>query len=679
MDKDALINRLASFGFHSQKHYTENAFSRNIGLLTQEEQDLLADVRIGIPGMGGVGGVHLITLTRTGVGRFSIADFDTFEAANANRQYGARIPDFGHSKLETMKREALSINPYLDIREFKEGVNPENLDEFLDGLSVVLDSLDYFAFDIRRKLFNRAREKGVYVITAGPMGFSSALLVFSPYEGMTFDEYFNISDDMAPTDCYIAFGIGLAPRPTHFRYVDFSKVDLDKQSGPSLHIACQLCSAMAATEALKIILKRGEVKPVPHYLQFDPYLAKLQAGKLLLGNRHPVQKLKIFIAKKMTEKKRERHHTETPALPQVTAEKTALREEVIRYLIRAGIQAPSGDNAQPWRFAYGEEQIDIYLDRNADTSFFNVAQTASLISLGAVIENITIAAGRNYLTATANLFPDTNTPDLVASIHLSERKTNDAILADSIFKRQTSRKPFKKRPLSPRLLSELENAAQQTEGARLHFITERGAIEKLGDLIFDIDRIRSEHRALHEHLHQMIRHTPKEAEQRRDGLPLKNLEAGLAGEMILKLTRPWPIMNLMNKAGLGKMIAHVSRQGIVNAGAAALLTMKGASPEAFIRGGQALERVWLTLTRKGLFMQPMTAVTLFYRRWQIEGGVHFTEAHNQRFPMLWEVYRSLFPQVDFAEESHIMLFRMGYGAGTCVNTYRKEIDDLMKK
>ena len=42
----------------------------------------------------------------------------------------------------------------------------------------------------RRRLFNRAREKGIYVVTAAPLGFSAALLIFAPHTGMSFDEYF---------------------------------------------------------------------------------------------------------------------------------------------------------------------------------------------------------------------------------------------------------------------------------------------------------------------------------------------------------------------------------------------------------------------------------------------------------------------------------------------------------
>ena len=62
--------------------------------------------------------------------------------------------------MEVMKEQTLSINPYLEIKEFHEGINDSNMDDFLEGVQVVIDGLDFFAFDIRRLLFNRAREKG---------------------------------------------------------------------------------------------------------------------------------------------------------------------------------------------------------------------------------------------------------------------------------------------------------------------------------------------------------------------------------------------------------------------------------------------------------------------------------------------------------------------------------------
>ena len=67
----------------------DDAFSRNIGWVTEWEQRALCDKTVAIAGMGGVSGAHLITLARLGVGAFHIADLDSFEIANINRQFGA--------------------------------------------------------------------------------------------------------------------------------------------------------------------------------------------------------------------------------------------------------------------------------------------------------------------------------------------------------------------------------------------------------------------------------------------------------------------------------------------------------------------------------------------------------------------------------------------------------------
>ena len=677
MDKNSLINKIKEFGLNTREEYMAEAFSRNIGLLTQAEQDKLANAKVAIPGMGGVGGVHLITMTRTGVGKFHIADFDVFEPVNVNRQFGARVPDFGRPKMEVMKEQALSVNPYLEIKEFPEEINASNIDDFLDGVQVVIDGLDFFAFDIRRLLFNRAREKGVYVITAGPLGFSSAMLIFSPHEGMSFDEYFNIVEGMAPQDQYLSFALGLAPRATHIKYMDLSRVDLESKAGPSLNIACQICSGMAATEAVRIILNKEKVKPVPHFFQFDPYVQKYRKGKLYMGNRNPIQKIKLKVVKKLLARNKWKYKPSIPEFPVVKITKESIPKKVIRYIIRAGIQAPSGDNAQPWKFSFKDNTIFLYLDKEADNSFFNINQIASIISCGAVLENMRIAASAFDLNANIKHLPSNTEDDLMASIELVHNGTSRNPLFASIWKRNTNRTFYEKKPIPSITLNDLKKSISDIPGAKIHFVVEKDKLKKLAKIIYKTDRIRTENRSLHEYLGKMIRYSHEEAMETRDGLPLKNLEAGFAGEIFLKATRPWFIMNLMNKAGIGRMVALHSFQSIINSSGAALLTVDGMTPKDFLKGGQAIERIWLNITQKGLSMQPMTAITLFWLRWQIEGEESFTKKHRKLLRDVLEKYRNLFPEVDFSSEGHVMLFRLGYGKEIQYLTHRKDIDSFL--
>lgn len=267
------------------------AFSRHLGLLSAEEQERLKHSRVAIVGMGGVGGSHLVTLARLGVGAFHIADPDKFEVANFNRQYGARLPAIGRNKAVVMAEEVRTINPEVDLRVLAEPVTESNVSALLDGVDVLLDGVDFFALATRRLVFREARRRGIWALTAGPVGFSSAWITFAP-DGMSFDAYFDLHDDMEPADQLVAFIVGLAPRATHLAYLDLRQVDPRSGRGPSAGLACQLCSGVAAAETLKILLGRGGVRPAPWAFQFDAYRTRLCQVYLWRGNRNPWQRFK---------------------------------------------------------------------------------------------------------------------------------------------------------------------------------------------------------------------------------------------------------------------------------------------------------------------------------------------------------------------------------------------------
>ena len=280
--------------------YTD-AFSRNIGWVTVEEQQILRKKKIAIAGMGGVGGVHLLTLARLGIGSFHIADMDVFELANFNRQAGASISTLNRPKAEVMAEMARDINPDLDIKIFSSGVSPDNLSEFLTGVDLYVDGLDFFVFSIRQATFAACSERAIPAITAAPLGMSAALLNFLPGK-MTFEEYFGWGD-LPDEEKGLRFLIGLAPAGLHFGYlVDPSAINLEEHRGPSTSMACQICAGMAATEALKILLKRGQALAAPYSLQFDAYRNKLARSWRPGGNDHFMQRIALSLARRRLSK-----------------------------------------------------------------------------------------------------------------------------------------------------------------------------------------------------------------------------------------------------------------------------------------------------------------------------------------------------------------------------------------
>lgn len=267
------------------------AFSRNLGLISPDEQQRLRRSRVAIPGMGGVGGIHLMTLARLGIGSFRIADPDTFDVANFNRQYGAELQTVARNKAEVMAEKARAVNPELDIAVFPTAIDSTNVGAFLDGVDIVVDAIDYFALDVRRLIFGEARKAGLWTVTAGPIGFGAAWLTFDP-KGMSFDEYFDVHDGMDRLDEFVAFTTGISPSGIHWPYFDMSQINGASARGPSAGLACHIASGVASAEVVKILLKRGPLRPAPHYAQFDAYRRILTQGRVRWGNRGPLQRLK---------------------------------------------------------------------------------------------------------------------------------------------------------------------------------------------------------------------------------------------------------------------------------------------------------------------------------------------------------------------------------------------------
>ena len=275
----------------------EEAFSRNIGWVTEAEQQALRGKRVAIAGLGGVGGAHFLTLARLGVGRFAIADLDRFDLVNFNRQVGATTQTLGRSKVETLANMAREINPELDLRTFEDGMTPDNLDAFLEGADVYVDGLDFFAFDARERVFAACAARRIPAVTVAPIGMGAALLNFMPGR-MTFEQYFRFRGASEPEKA-LRFLLGVSPAMLHRRYlVDRSRVSFEEQRGPSTIMACQLCAGIAATQVLKIVLGRGPVLAAPRGLHFDAYTNRLRKTWRPRGNAGLIQRLMLRLARR---------------------------------------------------------------------------------------------------------------------------------------------------------------------------------------------------------------------------------------------------------------------------------------------------------------------------------------------------------------------------------------------
>lgn len=273
------------------------AFDRNVGWVTATEQKRLRQAKVAIAGLGGVGGSHLTTLARMGVGRFHIADFDEFQIQNFNRQAGAFMSTIGQPKADVLARIALDINPMLELQVFKEGVTPENLNAFLDGVDVYVDGIDFFAIEARRMIFEECGRRGIPALTAAPLGMGVAFLRFEPGR-MSFEQYFRL-EGQSRDEQLVRFIAGLSPAMLQRGYlVRPKRVDFSRQAGPSTPMACDLCAGVMGTEVLKQILGRGRRPAAPLALQYDAFRQKFSTTWRPGGNANPMQRALIALIRR---------------------------------------------------------------------------------------------------------------------------------------------------------------------------------------------------------------------------------------------------------------------------------------------------------------------------------------------------------------------------------------------
>jgi len=117
--------------------------SRNTGLISAAEQQRLATATVAIAGVGGDGGLLAVTLARMGVRRFRLADPEVFEVENLNRQAASQTDTIGRNKAEAIAARLRAISDDVTAEVFSDGINPDNVDAFVEGCDLVVDETEY--------------------------------------------------------------------------------------------------------------------------------------------------------------------------------------------------------------------------------------------------------------------------------------------------------------------------------------------------------------------------------------------------------------------------------------------------------------------------------------------------------------------------------------------------------
>lgn len=236
-------------------------YSRNIGLVTEEEQEKICKGSVLIAGVGGMGGVAAEVLVRMGVGKIKICDFDIYEETNLNRQIHSHLGTVGKYKVDVLREEFLKINPRLEIDSYKEEVTKENVDELLEGVGLIINGMDkmYSSLILERT----ARKKKLTIIDAWITPYAS-VFVMTP-DSPHWEEFMKLPTLGVPIEelteelCQAAVAKEVEYTFSHFNPYDIVDRDLVKgivngtRIRPSLAPVVWLSGVLMANEAVKVL------------------------------------------------------------------------------------------------------------------------------------------------------------------------------------------------------------------------------------------------------------------------------------------------------------------------------------------------------------------------------------------------------------------------------------------
>lgn len=261
------------------------------------------------------------------------------------------------------------------------------------------------------------------------------------------------------------------------------------------------------------------------------------------------------------------------------------RRGEMEFLLRYAVLAPSGHNTQPWRFAIVEDGIEIYADYTRRLAHVDPDHRELLMSVGAAIMNLRVAAAHFGFEATVIYELDSRQTRPVALVTLRESCDTDASLRrlfPAIVRRRTNRHEFDGEPLPLEALSSLCDVADEhPDYIQFLFPRDKATIARL---VAEGDRMLMENRAVREELADWVRPARTSA---NDGIC-----ADAFG--IPDILSP-AAASLIRRADLGGMQARRDSLLVESSPLLAVITSED-DQVSLLKAGQVLERLLLTAT-----------------------------------------------------------------------------------
>ena len=339
--------------------------------------------------------------------------------------------------------------------------------------------------------------------------------------------------------------------------------------------------------------------------------------------------------------------------------------------------APSGDNTQPWRFEIvSDERVAVHGFDTRNHVIYDFDGHPSHMAHGALLETIRIAATRFGLNATWTIRPES--PD-TAPIYDVTLAPDPAIVPDplleSIEKRTVQRRPMKLTPLTPTQRSALA-AAAGTE-YQVTFVEAFRDRLRVASLLWDNAEIRltcPEAYPVHRDIIEWgVQFSP-------DRIPSQALGVDPGTERLMRwIMTSWERVEFFNKYLFGTVAPRIQLDFLPGIFCAAHILLKAIeTPKTtadYVRAGTALQRIWLTATHLGLFLQPEMTPVIF--RWYAAAGRNLSVVSSIN-DALQRLAVSFDRIIQDDARNIVFMCRVGMSSTPTARSLRRELPQLLQ-
>lgn len=656
--------------------FLRTAANRN--KITTTEQNLLATKKVGVIGLSVGQSVSVTIAMERGCGELRLADFDTLELNNLNR-IRTGVHNLGILKVVSVAREIAEIDPFFNVVIYPEGITDATIDDFFTKggkLDAVIDECD--GVDVKILCRVKAKELQVPVLMeASDRGTLDVErfdlepdrpIIHGWLQHLKID--INVLKQLKTAEQKLPYILPISGLETLSARMKASMVEIEQTitTWPQLATAVTLGGALTADTCRRMFLGQFTASG-RYFVDLEDIIPETKSEKLL----EFIPELPLS-------------NTEVEeAIQKIDGIRSNVDykpgDEELTKILEAATRAPSAGNNQPWQWYYDDGLLYLFHEKSRTKSFGDYNDIASHVALGACIENLEIACFNLNIRSNVVYFPLGNNNKLIACITFNLNAAAAELhrpkeLGEMIFMRETNRGLGERAPIPDNVYEQLKNAAASIKGCELHLKTSDKELEQLKELMGAAERLRLLHEEGHfEFYEKEIRWNDEHSLETRDGIDIGTVDVSPAEVVGLKLVKDPKVVKLLSTWGGGKALEKMAAKAVDAASAIGLITMPSFTPENFVLGGRAVERVWLTANENKISLQPMLALPLHFARLVYGNGEGMPDFMKMEFEELRKKYLSIFPGID--SKGEIFLFRLSIAEHPKIKSYRYPLSKVL--